>query len=204
MDDRLIAEIKEFVLSHPPERPVNVMLSGGEFRRLGYTPRILYPTASASDVAKAEADLGFPLPNLLKRLYVEVSNGIAGFGYEIMGLHGGCDSDSGTLVEAYLSFRAPGESETTAWREGLLPFCNWGCAIYSCVDCADPAHPVFTYEDSGVWPERYGLSGFFEMWLQGNVLRSQEHVDIVTREIINPFTGKKTTVSARRRKTPGS
>jgi len=203
MDDLLIAEIKDFVLRHPPPKLADdAMLSADEFRRLGFTPRVLYPTASASDVAKAEADLGFPLPHLLKKLYREVSNGIAGFAYDIIGLHGGCASDSGTLVDAYLSFKAAGESETSAWQERLLPFCNWGCAVYSCVDCTDPAYPILTYEDSGVWPERYSLSRFFEMWLQGNVLRSQEHVEIVTREIISPFTGKKTAVSARRRKKP--
>jgi hypothetical protein len=167
-----------------------------------YTPRMLYPTASATDVAKAEADLGFALPHVLKRLYLEVSNGIAGFAYDIMGLDGGCDSDFGTVVDAYRSFKADRESENSAWPEGLLPFCNWGCAIHSCVDCTDPADPIFTYEDSGARPEQYSLSGFFEMWLQGNVIRSQEHVEIVTRDIIDPFTGKKTTVSARRRKTP--
>jgi hypothetical protein len=203
MDDRLIAEIQEFVQHHPPPKLAdNAMLSADEFRTLGFTPQILYPTASASDVAKAEVDLGFPLPHLLKRLYLEVSNGIAGFAYDIMGLHGGCASDSGTLIDAYRGFKAAGESETSAWKEGLLPFCDWGCAIYSCVDCTHQAHPVFTYEDVGVWPERYNLAGFFAMWLQGSVPRSQERVEVVTHEIINPFTGQKTMVSGRKRKKP--
>ena len=205
MDDRLITEIKEFLLRHPPPKLADdAMFSADELDRLGFTPQMLYPTVSAGDVAKAEVDLGFPLPQLLKRLYLEVSNGIAGFAYDIMGLHGGCASDSGTLVDAYLSFKAAGESESSAWQHGMVPFCNWGCAIYSCVDCFDPGHPVFTCEEMSVRSERYDLGGFFAMWLRGNVPRSQEDVEVVTREMINPFTGQKTPVSGRRRKKPRS
>jgi hypothetical protein len=40
------------------------------------------------------------------------------------------------------------------------------------------------------------------MWLKGKVVFSQENVEIVTNEIINPFTGKKTTISTRRRRKP--
>lgn len=178
------------------------MLSADDFRQLGYTPRSLFPVASPAAVAKAEADIGFALPPLLKGLYTEVSNGIAGFSYDIMGIEGGCASDSGTLVEAYNCFKTGGEYETRPWRTGLLPFCNWGCAIYSCVDCADSAYRIFTYEDSGVRPERYSLSEFFEQWLQGKVDRSQDNVEDVTREIINPFTGKPTRVASRRRRKP--
>ena len=205
MDDKLIAEIKAFVLRHPPPKLApDAMLSPEDFRKLGYTPRALFPVASNRDVVKAEGALGFALAPLLKRLFLEVSNGIAGFGYDIMGLEGGCSSDSGTLVEAYFSFRAGEEYETGPWKVGMLPFCNWGCAIYSCVDCADASYPVFTYEDSGVWPERYSLPEFFEMWLNGKVLFSQENVEVVTREGTNPFTGKKMTISGRRRRKLGS
>jgi hypothetical protein len=201
MDDTLVAEIKAFVMRHPPPELVpDAMLTAEDFQKLGYTPRALFPVASKSDVANAEAELGFALPPLITRLFMEVSNGIAGFAYDIMGLQGGCASDSGTLVEAYLSFRAGEDYKAGPWKAGMLPFCNWGCAIYSCVDCADSSHPVFTYEDSGVWPERYSLPEFFEMWLKGKVHFSQENVEVVTREATNPFTGKKMTISDRRRR----
>jgi hypothetical protein len=176
------------------------MLSAEDFRKLGYTPRALFPVASRRDVLKAEADLGFALPPLITRLFLEVGNGIAGFAYDVMGLQGGCASDSGTLVEAYLSLRAGVEYQTGPWKVGMLPFCNWGCAIYSCVDCADASYPVFTYEDAGVWPEGYSLPEFFQMWLKGKVLFSQENVEVVTQEGTNPFTGKKMTISGRRRR----
>jgi hypothetical protein len=201
VDDKLIAEIKAFVLRHPPPKLApDAMLAAEDFRKLGYTPRALFPFASKRDVAKAEAELGFALPPLLNRLFLEVSNGIAGFGYDIMGLEGGCSSDSGDLLEAYREFKTYAESEGEPWKPGLLPFCNWGCAIYSCVDCTDSSFPVLTHEDSGVWPERYTLSEFFEMWLKGKVEFSQEGVEVVTKEGTNPFTGKKMTITGRRRR----
>ncbi len=47
---------------------------------------------------------------------------------------------------------------TGPWKSGLLPFCDRGCAIFSCVDCTDAAHHIFAYEDFGVSPERYTLT----------------------------------------------
>ena len=203
MDDTLVTKIKEFVQHHPPPKlAADAMFSVEELRQFGYTPRALFPPASKSDVAKAEVDLGFPLPQLLKRIYMEITNGIAGFPYDIFGLTGGCESHCGTLVDAYMIFKRSSESDNKEWKTGLLPYCHWGCNIFSCVDCTDSANPIFTKEDSGVWPERYTLPKFFEMWLKGRVLFSQENVEIVTREIINPFTGKKMTVSTRSRKKP--
>jgi len=203
--DNLIDEIKAFVGRHPPPKlAADAMLSAEDFRRLGYTPRILFPVVSPVAVAKAQADIGFPLPPLLKGIYTEVSNGLAGFPYDILGIDGGCASDSGTLVEAYVSFKTGGEYDTGPWKVGLLPFCDWGCAIYSCVDCTDSAYRIFTYEGSGVRPERYSLSEFFEQWLQGKVNRSHENADVVTREIINPSTGKPTRVAGRRKRKPNS
>ena len=200
MDDKLIAEIRAFLRANPPPNlPTDAMLSVEEFRRFGYTPRIVYPVASKRSLAKAEADIGFQIPNLLKRLYLEVSNGIAGFAYEIIGLEGGCTANSGTLVEAYFDLKVAIEYFGGQWKPGLLPFCDWGCAICSCVDCADPASPVLTYEDGGMSPEGYMLPEFFEMWLKGNVRFSQD-AEIVTKEITNPFTKTKTTVSARKRR----
>ena len=204
MDETLVAEVKAFVLSNPPPKLApDAMLSAGDFQKLGYTPPALFPVVSKRKIENAEAELGFALPPLITRLLLEVSNGIAGFAYDIMGLRGGCASDTGTLVEAYLSFRTGEEYVTGRWKDGLLPFCSWGCAIYSCVDCADSSYPVFTYEDSGVWPERYSLPEFFEMWLKGRVLFSQENVEVVTKEGNNPFTRKKMAITGRRRRKRG-
>lgn len=202
-DDKLISRIKEFVQRHPPPILVaDAMLSAEEFRQLGFTPRTLFPTVSKNDIAKAEADMGFPLSQLLQRIYLEISNGIAGFSYDIIGLKGGCDSHCGTLVDTYMDFKRGGETDKKGWKTGLLPFCHWGCNIFSWVDCADSANPIFSHDDSGLWAEPYALPDFFEMSLKGKVLFSQDNIEIVTHEIINPFTGKKMPVSIRKRRKP--
>lgn len=203
MHDDLIARIKAFVESHPPPKlPEDAMFTVDELRQFGFAPRELFPKASKKLVTASEMKLGFPLPELLRRIYTEISNGIAGFSCEIMGLPGGCAS-SGSIVEAYQDFRKGGEpphGSEREWRIGLLPFCDWGCCIYSCVDCIDPAHPIFTHEDSGVYAERFTLPAFFEMWLKGKIEWSQEGVEYIEREGINPFTRKKETFTARVRK----
>lgn len=208
MDDDLINRIKAFIRQHPPPYlPDNAMLPAEEFKRLGFTPRALFSPASSAAVADAETKLGLQFPNLLKRIYLEISNGIAGFGYDFMGLPGGCVSDCGDLIETYLDFSAGGEppydpesEHRKEWKTGLLPFCNWGCCQYSCVDCVDSAYPIYLHDDAGVWPERYTLHEFFEMWLNGNVRFSDENIEVVSREMINPFTREKTTLRVRVRK----
>ena len=204
MHDTLIAGIKAFLLRNPPPPPApGGMRSVEERQKLGYTPRELFPIVSIGDVARAEAELGFALPPLLTRLYVEISNGIAGFPYEILGLRGGCESDLGTLVETHSIFKDGDEEDTTGpWKFGMLPFCDWGSMIYSCVDCTESSYPIFTYENSGVWAEGYSLRQFFEMWLKGNVIFSEENVETETREGINPFTKEKITVKIRKRRKP--
>jgi hypothetical protein len=203
MDDRLIAEIKEFILRNSvPTLAEGATLSAEEIRQLGYTPRTLFPVASKSDVAQAETALGFALPLLLKRLFLEISNGIAGFAYDITGLEGGCTVGTATLVEIYNGWKTYDDSQGKPWKPGLLPFCHWGSTIFSCVDCTDSSYSVFTFEDGGVWPEGYALAKFFEMWLKGKVEFSQEGVVIVTREGKHPLTGEKMILSARRRKKP--
>jgi hypothetical protein len=64
---------------------------------------------------QAEAQLGLPLPALLRRLYLEVADG--GFGPE-SGLLSAAD-----MASAYLELRAgsPSEVEDDEWPEGLLP-----------------------------------------------------------------------------------
>ena len=198
MDDgTTIAQIKAFIGTHPPPKlPADAMLSSEDFLRLGYTPRIVYPVASESDADKTEEEIGFPIPALLRRLYLEVSNGIAGFGYDIIGLKGGCAASPGTLVLSYLDLKAAFNYSRRKWRPGLLPFCDWGCCSLSCVDCSDPAAPVLTYDPNELSEEGYSLREFFGMWVKGKVHRSEGVV--VTKKIINPFAGKKTTVHGRR------
>ncbi|MFI7034418.1 SMI1/KNR4 family protein [Microbispora rosea] len=101
--------------------------------------------ASSEAVAEAEEAIGYPLPSLLRRLYLEVGNG--GFGP-----HGGIIGVRGydfwksdifeDITESALAFRAePGGRFT-----GMIQLLDWGCAIASLLDCRDPEGAMWGWD----------------------------------------------------------
>jgi hypothetical protein len=86
-------------------------------------------------ISRAEEALGFKLPPLLRDLYRLVGNGGFGPGYGILPLIGAPRStDVESVVELYTAFRsADPEDPAWSWPAQLLPICDWGCAIRSCL-----------------------------------------------------------------------
>ncbi len=140
------------------------------------------PPATLEMVTAAEERLGFRLPDLLRQLYVEVGNGGYGPGYGLIGLPGGATRDrEESVVGLYLDRRKVATHDPErAWPEGLLLICDWGCAIYSGIDCTKPEAPVVRYnpnadENLGVpgyspesfFPERASFAEWLEAWLDG-------------------------------------
>jgi len=135
------------------------------------TPRT-YPTLTATDIAAAEARLGFVLPDLLRDIYMTISNGGFGPGYGLLGLRGGAGEPVGNdvynAIDLYEGFRA--QQQSPRWPEGLLPICYWGCEIYSCLDCAGPGAPVMAFDPNqkgdGPWRSDCKLHvNSFSEWL---------------------------------------
>src|SRR4051812_40294184 len=116
----LVAKVSEYVALHPSLTK--------------------FPPVSMEVVEEAESQLGFPIPDLLKSFYLRIGNGYAGASCDIMGLTGGCCSDLGNLIEVYPVLKEGQESEGREWKVGLLPFCAWGCNIFSCVDSTESSH----------------------------------------------------------------
>ena len=100
--------------------------------------------ALQAEVLTAEKQLGFPLCPLLKRIYTEVANGGFGPGSGVIGVGNGFTDDWGhNLEDLYRHFLARTHYDPSwGWPHGLLPFCHWGNATYSCVDCSQPGFPV--------------------------------------------------------------
>lgn len=100
-------------------------------------PELPGPAATA-DLDKAERSLGFQLPADARVVYETVANGGFGPGYGLVGIAGGA---TGFAVggrrwhceDEYEALRAAPDFD---WPERLLPVCDWGCAIYSCIDCS--------------------------------------------------------------------
>ncbi|MEU9703544.1 SMI1/KNR4 family protein [Streptomyces sp. NPDC047981] len=136
------------------------------------TSETLPPTASAEEVASAEAALGFALPPLLARLYREVANGGFGPEYQLLPLVGA----GRTVLSEYRSERsASAEGETPYWPAGVLPILDWGCGMYAAVDCRSETAAVLLFEpnimaDDGAaawFVDAESLAGWLETWLAG-------------------------------------
>jgi hypothetical protein len=147
------------------------------------------PPISGDAIAKAETVLGFAPPPLLREVYLEVGNGGFGPGLGLLTLT--------EVVDQYLQNRGDYPDESGwKWPEGVLQFCSWGCAKYSCVDCLQTPFAVSSFEyvqgsmESSFIPTSDSLEKWFRDWLAGNeVFESAYEFDPTSdREIINPFT----------------
>ncbi len=94
-----------------------------------------FPCATREQITRAEDRVGFPLPDALRAVYLEVANGGFGPGYGLVGVDGGATHDGGdTLEDLYEHFSQPDpEGDDWEWPERALPICCWGCQVYSCV-----------------------------------------------------------------------
>lgn len=131
------------------------------------------------EIAAAEHRLGFRLPQLLRAIYGEISNGGFGEAYGFLGLVGGATNESGqdssSLYESYRE--ADLGDEHWHWPEGLLPVCQLGCGMYHCVQCLDEALPVIWFEpnphtptlpwDESFIPFSASLREYLSAWLDG-------------------------------------
>jgi hypothetical protein len=155
-----------------------------------------YPFASPEDIAAAEVELGFPLPPLLRDVY-GVANGGIGPGYGVYPLGEG----DGTLVAVYQQFVTDGLStwrdaepgqpdhDFSPWPERLLPLCDWGCAIWSCLDCRSNDGPLVTSSNGRpLVSTGHTLRFWLSAWLSGADLFEEMFEPGPVRTSINPFT----------------
>jgi hypothetical protein len=111
----------------------DLLPAGIRTRAAERSPDLPFPPASLRDVEAEEAALGFALPAPLRAVYLSFGNGRfgPGRGGTLIGVRGGCASDFGNLAETYAQVRRDAESEGEPWPAGLLPFCEWGCNVFT-------------------------------------------------------------------------
>ena len=133
------------------------------------------------ELARAEAMLGFPLPPLLRRVYLEVGDGAFGLSPLYEERSNGLDMP---LVDRYLELRSDQEGDAhgeSRWPENLLIMYDWGCNIYSCLDCAHPEYRVLR-NDNNRDSDAYALEApSLQQWLQA-LLDDTLHFDWDTAE----------------------
>jgi hypothetical protein len=133
------------------------------------------------DLAAVEMRLGFPLPDLLRRLYMEIGNG--GFG-PVFGLIPLTSASLGASPQAEAELDLAGEDanlvnryrQQGGWPGGLVPTFYCGCTVFELVDCRDPAGPVVWFDagsdeisvlNSGERIPVPSLARRLEAWLDG-------------------------------------
>jgi hypothetical protein len=122
----------------------------------------LPPPATLEAVADAEQIIGFPLPPLLRRLYLEVANG--GFGPRdgILGVRGGaCHGNFEDIADLYQD----GPDPSGRIPAGLVLIYDWGCTIWSMVDFRDPAGAMWCNHEGEHWSQGINLA----QWLTGTM-----------------------------------
>jgi hypothetical protein len=121
---------------------------------------VLPPPATPEAVAAAEQVIGFPLPPLLRRLYVEVANGGFGPNEGILGVSGAAaQGDFADIAELYRD----GPDPSGRIPAGLVLIYDWGCSIWSLVDFRDPAGAMWCNHEGEYWPQGVNLAE----WLTG-------------------------------------
>jgi SMI1 / KNR4 family (SUKH-1) len=125
-------------------------------------PGPLPPPASPEEVERFEAASGLRLPPWLRSVYLAVANGGFGRGYGLCPLLPGGAAESGeSALELYQEFRRPDPDDPGwSWPAHLLPICDWGCAIRSCVSCRSEKGAVVRFDPNVPGPGESWRSAF--------------------------------------------
>ncbi len=124
---------------------------------------VWFDVVSKAGIEFAEDVFGFALPKILRRSYLEISNGGFGPGYRIIGLPGGQESSWGDLLQTWNTMSRDDDCE-----EGWLPIIDWGCAQFSLIDCENDFLMVTLYEGE-FHSEDYTFVELLERWIDGEV-----------------------------------
>jgi hypothetical protein len=142
----------------------------------GIHSKTAIPPVAAKALQTTERALGFKLPELLRAIYLKVGNGGFGPEYGIVGTVGGTKLDGYTLETCYQNM-AKLDSENSVWRwpKRLLPLANYGCGMWSCVDCEYQKLPMILWDPNNLDSELEGadarLNWGNSFWDQGRSLR---------------------------------
>lgn len=146
------------------------------------------PPVAAKTLQVAERSVGFKLPGLLRAVYLKVGNGGFGPEYGIVGTKGGAKLDGCTLETCYQNMlKLEKENSVWSWPIHLLPLANYGCGMWSCVDCEYQKLPMILWDPNNLdsdldgadarlnWGNSFWDQGLsFRMWLEGWLAEKQQ------------------------------
>lgn len=153
--DEIIKNMDRVEIPKEKKEMLKTALTSGDFPKTGMVESVMmniprkkkiHPPVTEKEMEKAEKTLGFPLPAILRRMYLEIGNGGFGPGYGLSPLRkkGVGQAFEESIVSLYVLYRTDDpECPQWKWPEGMLPLCHWGDGIRSCVDCLHDPFPVY-------------------------------------------------------------
>lgn len=187
----LLAAIRERV-----QDPTRYRDSGAEWHR----PVRAIPDEAG--VQLVESELGVRFPEMLRSVYTAIGDGGFGPGYGLLPLSPlKAEPAQDSVLGLYQVFSgADPEDPSWVWPRRLVPFCDWGCAIRSCVDCSTDAGAVVTFDpdshqEGADWSDSLAsthtsLEAWFSDWVTGVKIWDLMFEPDPARAMagINPFT----------------
>lgn len=139
-----------------------------------------WPFVDAADPAKpadldaAEKIIGYPLPPLLRRIYLEVANGGVGPFSGIDGMPPDGYTSNGDMLEGYENWHSVevGPDEPTPPPRGVIFLCDYGCAMWALIDCRNPDGRMWWSEEG----ERDKLTVTLAQWLTAWLADSNRNI----------------------------
>jgi hypothetical protein len=151
-EDQLIAAIRQRA-SNPATRT--------DFADRGR--RELGPPASDDAIEAAAREMGCHFHQFHARLLKEVGNGGFGPGDGLIGIpRGSLDVAERSVIELRQGLFTDHEK---LQMPSVVPLCEWGCGIWSCVDCKTGA--ILSVSEFGLRDLEQGLHSWFEDWTCG-------------------------------------
>ena len=145
------------------------------------------PHRKVTDAAlkTVESKLGFPFPEFVRSLYLEVANGGFGPAYGIVGIKGGAKIEGGTL-ETHIRelVNLSRQNDVWQWPEKLLPLASYGCGMWACVDCDYKRLPMILWDPNNLddelessdartdwrnsfWDQQMSVQQWLQGWVDG-------------------------------------
>jgi hypothetical protein len=117
-------------------------------------------------VEDAETQMGFKLPALLGKLWTEVGNGGFGPGHGFFGVN--VAPSSGLSMSVPNVYLQSIKDESYSWPKKLVLICEWGCGLYSAIDCTTAdSEIVNVHEELNLSPTGASFAQWMQDWVDG-------------------------------------
>lgn len=128
--------------------------------------RALNPPVRLTEIQEAETKLGCTFPDLLRNMYVEISNGRFGQHFWLLPI------EDFFVVPVRTNGRYLEAIGADSVGLTYLVIHDWGCNVYSCIDHSRRLCPVFRYDAVGGFfiPEKPSFEEWVYAWVNGEHL----------------------------------